>query len=116
MYILIKRTTYLTRNGDILDSISKAYYSNCKKEASKKLVNDYNKLIKYIDKRGSLYKLGEDKALTILYKWCADNEERAKIHFKECSKIRGEDRNLYPLYQKTCIEFEIIKARAIPCK
>lgn len=112
MYILVRRTTLLSRNGCILESDAKAYYSNTKKDTTSKLFNEYNKLIKYIDKRSSLYRLGEDEAINKNYAWCAGDGSVAEMSFTECSKLRGAD--FYPNYFTTLISFEIIKAKAIP--
>lgn len=111
MYILIKRTTYVTNKDDVLESTTRAYYTNAKREAVKKLIDDYNKLIKYIDKRSSLYKMGEDNAISKQYAWLSESAGKAEMCFREMSRIRGDKYD--PAYWATKVSYEIVKGREI---
>ena len=110
-YIMLKHTVYHATNGTILYHDLTAYLASGSFAGyivKKRIHDEYNKLLKYIEKRRFA---GEMDHITLDSKFIKDDLTYASINFREASRLRGKDFMLSYLY--TSVEWRLVPTKQL---
>ena len=110
-YIMLKHTVYHSTSGAILYDDLKSYLASGSFAGyivKKRIHDEYNKLLKYIEKR---WLSGDSTYITLDNKFIKDDLTYASINFREASRLRGKDFMAGYLY--TTVEWRLVPTKQL---
>lgn len=110
-FVMLKHTAYYSTDGHIIDQNFKScvicgWQKGAKCMANQRLNDEYEKLLKHIEKRRFL---NETEMITLDSSFIDNNQIYACVNFREASRLRGKDFMTGYLY--TSVEWRLIPTR-----